>query len=434
MVHGHWLTHILVRSLIPTGMLVVIRAVAVAQLANQRDIAIYSVAAHGDVDGDAVSDFVACEVDKLEGGQSSVELVVRSGRDGHAIHRLPVAVPPTQIVCAGDLDGDEVADLLVLWMGGEFYTYDVANRPNGYTLSVRDVDSRRARLELVSGKTAERRLILDRVDDEEHFGRSMTLLRSRKDGGLLAAIGAPGPVLSESTAFVSLVDLRSGAEVGRLKGREVKGETSSSDGFGTALASVADPAKGRRRLLVGAPDRSDRLGAVDAFASDTLELVWSAEGTEVGHDLGGTILEVGDVDGDGVGDAVASSVHCRVDLLSGADGKSLWHRKGPWQGTRMDGWGDTLALVTDWNGDGYRDLAVGHFEGLDEQDGDGVAILSIRTGEALAELAKGEQTLVAGPALGPLATDFRLIVAHPFTGVIHQFSAERRSPAFTVSR
>jgi hypothetical protein len=420
MVDARFQFHFFPASLVFSGALVGIHTIAAAQPQGGRDIAIRAVAAIGDVDGDAVSDLVA-----FEAGNTDSELVVRSGRDGHVVRRVPCSATLIQLVSAGDLDHDDSADFLA------FHWEDVT-LAEGSLVSIRDLASQRGKLELVSGRTAERCVVLEHLGPEG-FGRSMTVLRSRTNGEPLVAIGAPGSVFFEGPPYVSIVSVPSGREVQRLASPAKPDQRSWRDEFGTSLASVADPNRGRR-LLVGAPGRAGGRGAVDAFACDGFELVWSAEGPDPERGLGRTILEVGDVDGDGIGDAVAAAVHFKVVLLSGADGRTLWKRMGPWNGTRVDGWGDSLALFTDRDGDGYRDLAVGHFEGWDELDGDGVAILSIRTGELLEELAKGEQTLVAGPAVGPFATDARLIVAHPFTGVIHQFAGQRGSPVFTVSR
>jgi FG-GAP repeat len=159
--------------------------------------------------------------------------------------------------------------------------------------------------------------------------------------------------------------------------------------YGLALAVIGDvDGDGRAEILVAAPfDSTPEItgtptdggyaGSVHLISGVDGEPVWSAEGVESSELFGWSVAGVGDVDGDGAGDALVGAPNYgdfrgRVVLFSGATGEVLLEKFGNSAGDRF-GW--AVAAVGDADGDGRGDFAVGAWNDADGLAGQGTVIV-----------------------------------------------------------
>jgi hypothetical protein len=174
-------------------------------------------------------------------------------------------------------------------------------------------------------------------------------------------------------------------------------------------------------------------GRVEVYSGRSGALLWRAEGRP-GDRLGNSIEAGRDVDADGVPDVVAGAPGGGlVHVYSGRDGRVLrtWEAPEEHQGS----FGGSVAGVGDVDGDGYGDVLVGA-PGV--SGGAGAAyVYSGRTGEVLLRLAgSGSDALgsaVAGATgeHGPL-----LVVGAPNAGrggVVYVYKDLSGTPAFTIT-
>jgi hypothetical protein len=137
------------------------------------------------------------------------------------------------------------------------------------------------------------------------------------------------------------------------------------DNLGAALTGTDDiDGDGIPDIAVGEPGddtRADSAGAVLVFSGlngQLLRRLTDPAGAG-NHRLGRSVADVGDVDGDGIGDLAAGTQYGeRVVLFSGADGSVLRTLTDPGgaAGERL-GW--HIAAVVDLDGDGARDVIAG---------------------------------------------------------------------------
>ena len=187
---------------------------------------------------------------------------------------------------------------------------------------------------------------------------------------------------------------------------ELKGEEAGSH-FGWAVAVPGDcDGDGVEDLLVGAPffeEDGASIGRVDLFSAATGETLRTWKGS-LGCTFGKSVAGVTDVDGDGVPECAVGAPGVRggigrVFLFSGATGESIFVSEGQSVG---DYFGRALAGIGDFNGDGRGDLAVGAGgAGSQAKNAGTVVILSGIDGAVLARLSgrsKGERfgSAVAG--------------------------------------
>ncbi|MEM9378471.1 MAG: integrin alpha [Planctomycetota bacterium] len=167
------------------------------------------------------------------------------------------------------------------------------------------------------------------------------------------------------------------------------------DLFGWSIDRVPDvDLDGIPEIAVGAPgaDAGGRgSGAVLLYSGASRARLWRIDGSEVGGALGYVVRGASDFDGDGRGDVVVSEPSAtsstgdvaagRVLVLSGVDGSIVQVFEGE---TPHEGFGRSLAVVGDGDGDGRDDLIVGApFASTAAFSGGRVDLISSATGGSI---------------------------------------------------
>ena len=140
-----------------------------------------------------------------------------------------------------------------------------------------------------------------------------------------------------------------------------------SGDFGYSVAMIPDiNGDGREDIIVGAPkERSDRAGRAYVFSGATGQVLRQLDSPSPQADgrFGYAVAAVPDANGDGIPDIVVGaprefSRQGRVYLFSGATGALLRGVQSP--GLENNGrFGEAVAGLTDFNGDGRGDFIVG---------------------------------------------------------------------------
>ena len=186
---------------------------------------------------------------------------------------------------------------------------------------------------------------------------------------------------------VALVDGSKGVIVARAAGDATGAELGhrlallgdqNDDGFDDVLAT--EPGSGRLRLLSGEWFASSAAGAVPA----TTQTLWSVAGNK---SFGESLAVLSDLNADGFPDVAVGSPYSGpglVTFLDGATGAVLFELAGSADRQRF---GRELAVLGDANGDGFDELIVG--ASGDDAGGDDAGRLICHAGLALSEQAKG---------------------------------------------
>jgi hypothetical protein len=146
-------------------------------------------------------------------------------------------------------------------------------------------------------------------------------------------------------------------------------EGEASEHFGTAVAGLGDTnGDGIPDVAVGAPYASAGglfSGKVVIVSGADGSVLQRIDGTVAEEFLGGRLAGVGDVDGDGADDVVASALGDpiltgtqpgRAILISGGTGQILWEIAGDGELANV---GESLGAAGDVNGDGVPDVLIG---------------------------------------------------------------------------
>ena len=333
-----------------------------------------AVARVGDVDGDAVADFVVGAPAATGAESAPGYALVLSGADGERIHRLltdgEADLFGWAVAGVGDTDGDGVPDVLV----GEPGSAPVAGEAR-----------------LFSGLTGDELLQLGGGpgDSWDGFGFAVTGLGDVDgDGAADFAIGRP----SLSGEGPGEVRVYSGADGGL---RLTLTGLAPGDGFGAAVANAG---------FVDDDDVADLVVGTSAgayarvYSGATGALLRHFDGPGPGY--GASVSGFGDIDGDGADDvAIGASVFDIVDIMSVATGVLLRRYE-----TLGGSFGAALAPLGDVDGDGKPDLLVGSPDDtLLEREGCGSAlVISGDTGGHLYKFAGNNAAEHTGTALASL--------------------------------
>lgn len=367
-----------------------------------------------DIDGDRIPDLVGTSSAFSNERLENKELIFRSGSDGRVLRRVEIS----SLMCilghasVGDYDRDGSGDVLVDGL-------------TSFGMATRDVF-------LVSGRTGDIRRVLSQGGwTTASIPRQVVSFRDSSEVGGLAAISGLLRLDVKSSSLdpspsVSVVSLENGQVLRRIPQPPREGTLPSGAEFGAALAVLSSHKLGVTRIAVGAPQRGNGLGSVDVFESSSGERRWHANGPAHASHFGSTLLAVGDVNKDGEEDLFVGGTGDGVYLLSGDDGKLLGSCAAPWNGTRDDGFGQSLALIGDVNGDGVRDVAVGSFEGFGGTDTDWVEILSGRDATKLAQVENVGESIVAASPHG----DWTCV--EPRSGVLRCYDGRTLALRFSV--
>ena len=333
-----------------------------------------SVARVGDVDLDGAPDFVVGAPTPAGFASAPGYALVVSGADGHAIHRLLTTGEADlfgwSVAGPGDVDGDNVGDVLVGQPGSE----PVAGEAR-----------------MFSGRTG---VLIFEINGGS--GDSW-------DGFGYAVAGA-GDLDSDSHAdFMVGQPSLSGEEPGHVQvcggvdGNVLYTLTglSAGDGFGAAVAGAGlVDGDNVPDLIVG----TSHGAYVRVFSGATGALLHHFNGPGAG--FGSVVAGLGDFDGDGAGDiGIGAPVFDSVDIMSGATGALLRRFE-----TLGGSFGAALAPLGDVDGDGTPDLLVGSPDDtLLGQEGCGSAqVVSGQTGGHLYKFFGNNAGEHAGAAVASL--------------------------------
>jgi hypothetical protein len=302
----------------------------------------------GDVDGDGVPDILGAA---YEGGDDTGYARVFSGVDGAILRSWEGVAFDDQFGCAvagpGDLDGDDVPDLVI-----------GARRFDG----TGGTDS--GRVFAYSGADSALIWFADGDAPGDHFGHDVT------DAGDCNLDGVPdiavGAYLSDvgaaDTGSVQLLSGATGATIFTLHGQSV------ADWFGWSVGGAGDlNGDGRGDIVIGivqADPAGTNSGAARLVSGLNGATLFSFSGAAAQDAFGDTVAGAGDMDSDGVPDVIvgatrgddggAGSGYAR--LYSGKSGALLATLPGDGPG---DMFGKGLAAAGDVNGDGADDLVIG---------------------------------------------------------------------------
>ena len=208
----------------------------------------------------------------------------------------------------------------------------------------------------------------------------------------------------------------------------------AGDQFGWIARNIGDvDGDGVFDLVASAPTHAAGAGKVYAYSGASGALLWTVEGPASGQ-LGTSVEAAWDVDGDGVPDVIAGAPGVdRALVYSGKDG-ALLLELGKDEGA---GFGGSVCGAGDWDGDGRGDLLVAAPQAA---SGAGrVELVSGKDGAALAAWSGAAAGVNFGSTVGCSAPggDPLLIVGAPSEGEgsrgrVHVFRERSDAPAFSI--
>jgi hypothetical protein len=264
-----------------------------------------------------------------------------NGQGGQVLSSAIGSVPGTglglTLTAAGDLNNDGTPDYVVASPNADFGGVD-----SGHVAAI-------------SGATGA--VLWTRDGAAGHrWGTSLVAIGDISgDGRSEIAVGAPN-------VDVGLVSILNGANGSTV--RTFSGDPFTR--FGSALALLRPFGTGPIQLLVSEPmvaGSAGRVWLINPSLPPAASAVWQNSGA-LGEWIGERLASLGDVNGDGTPDFLASRRNGRVDVRSGANGFVLSTISGP----TADDFGYAFAGAGDIDRDGIPDLAIGA-PGTNSQNG-----------------------------------------------------------------
>ncbi len=369
--------------------------------------------AHGDFDGDGVSDLAVGAPDDSVAGQQAagaVNVIYGSRRGLTEIGDQQFTKNPQQIagvpepnarfgaaLASGDVDGDGFADLAIGAPGEDVGGLHDQPASGAVTVLYGSRGGLRMR-PAVGGWTQNSIGIKGTAEAGDRFGEALAIGDFDGDGRGDLAIGAPGDSVSgqPNAGAVNVIygtprGLHEAAdELWTQDTRAIKGIAGNGHGFGAALAAGDLSRNGRDELAIGIPggviSGQTGAGAVSVLYGrdgglSSVDDLWSQDargikGRAEADDGFGSALAIGDFDGDRRGDLAIGSPHDSVgnalgagavNVLYGSDtglsaaSDQLWTQESPGVQSRAsigETFGSSLAAA-DFSRNGADDLAVG---------------------------------------------------------------------------
>lgn len=288
-----------------------------------------AVAGLTDLSGDGVADFLVGAGDDRSGGVKVGRAYLLSGADGSELDRSTGVSSAdswgSTVAAAGDVDGDEVPDVIVgsnvadlLAGGGDL---PPAGENNGI-------------VKLLSGADLTQEITIVAGFNEDKLGRAVAPIGA---AGLYAGVPGSDP-FNRSKAGV----VRYFGWDGILIDEYTEPAPEVTAAFGTSLAALEDiDGLGSLDLVAGAPTGSvggnGGAGRVHALSAETGQPLWSLAGTRPGEAFGQALASGTDFDDDGVADVVIGAPGDdpggrrgagSVRVVSGVDGSDIMTLKG----------------------------------------------------------------------------------------------------------
>ena len=314
-----------------------------------------SVSMAGDVNGDGAGDFIVGAWFADPGNKTNAgSAYVYSGADGSLLYQKNGAVVSDNlgkaVSAAGDVNGDGKGDFIV-----GAHRADPGNRNLAGSAYV------------YSGADGSLLYQVDGVAAGDNFGISVSNAGDvNGDGKGDFIVGAhradPGNRNLAGSAYVY-----SGADGSTLY--QLDG-AAAGDFLGVSVSKAGDVnGDGKGDFIVGATgtDPGNRSDAGSAYVHSGADgtVLWQVDGAAVGDQLGSSVSNAGDVNGDGKGDFIVGapqaspgsrSVAGSAYVHSGADRSLLWQVDGAAAGDFL---GVSVSNAGDVNGDGKGDFIVG---------------------------------------------------------------------------
>lgn len=314
-----------------------------------------SLADIGDVNGDAVPDIaVSAPSSRGKDGSPDGRVLIYSGASGAPLLQLnPIerrGLFGWSIAKAGDIDGDNVPDLII----GAPHTSPDFLFGAGSAL-------------IYSGATGDPLLVINGEEMGAYFGQSVAGLGDLDGDGVPdILVGAPY-ASAEDRIGLGAATVHSGADgtiIFKFNGLD------SGDYLGWAVSGLGDiDGDGVPDIMVGAPFASPsgraQAGSVFVHSGATGDLILQLDGTDARDHFGKSVAEIGDVDGDGTPDLLIGAPNASPDgrenagsvfLYSGATAKRIFRFDGL---ERFDEFGASVSSAGDVDGDDVPDILIG---------------------------------------------------------------------------